>query len=68
MTIRKLQQRRQRRQRERQKSNRFRLTKQQTLHGASPFFVHFFAVTAQIPNDLKMPTISRFVEDVSTRQ
>ena len=41
-------QRRRRPQRERQKSNRFRLAKQQQSTRASRFIVHFFAVTARL--------------------
>ena len=52
-------QRRRWRQWERQKSNRFRLAKQQLC--TSRFFVHFFAVAGKF-------LISCFVENVNTRQ
>ena len=48
--IRELEQRRRRRQQERQKSNGFRLARQQ-LARASRFFVHFFAVAARVQRE-----------------
>ena len=58
-----LKQWRRRRQRELQKSNRFRLAKNNKSARASRFFVHCFAVTARQRRE-----IPRFVEDLNTRQ
>ena len=54
-----------RRQRERQKSNRFRLAKQQ-LARATRFFVYFFAVTARLRRELPNFTFYRQREHTTT--
>ena len=48
-----------RRQRERQKSNRFRLAKQQLCTRVTLFFVHFFTVTARLGREKALNMVVR---------
>ena len=65
MFVRELKQRRRRRQREQEKSDRFRLAKQQLYTCITLFCIHFLAVVAGATWKC---LISRFVEDGNTRQ
>ena len=48
-----------RRQRERQKSNRFRLAKQQLCTRVTLFFLHFFTVTARLGREKALNMVVR---------
>ena len=50
---------RRRRQRERQKSNRFRLAKQQLCTRVTLFFLHFFTVTARLGREKALNMVVR---------